>query len=196
MATGFNVNDIKTALEEGGARPTLFEISGNFGGTGSSAAIKQKFLSHCRAASLPGANINVIPVNYRGRAIKLPGVRTYDVWNTTFLNDDGEIRHTLIQWMRNMAGAINGTRTITFGAYDTDHYVDLNVSQLGKDGEVFMTYKLKGAWPVNISDIALDWGTEGFQEFTVTWRYDYFLETADDTNNLAPGEIIAAASSE
>jgi hypothetical protein len=81
-STGFNVNDIKTALADGGARPTLFEIGGSFSGT--------NFLLHCRAASLPGTNINVIPVNYRGRAIKLPGVRTYDVWNTTFLNDDGE----------------------------------------------------------------------------------------------------------
>jgi len=184
MATGFNVNDIKTALEEGGARPTLFEISGSFEGA--------NFATHCRAASLPGANINVIPVNYRGRAIKLPGVRTYDVWNTTFLNDDGEIRHKLIRWMRTMAGMIDGDRDYDFGPYDSEHYVDLNVSQLGKHGESMITYKLKQAWPVNISDIALDWGTEGFQEFTVTWRYDYFLEEAE-SDNVYPGMIVDAA---
>jgi len=184
--TGFNVNDIKTALVDGGARPTLFEIGGSFEGT--------NFLLHCRAASLPGTNINVIPVNYRGRAIKLPGVRTYDVWNTTFLNDDGEIRHLLIQWMRQMAGMIDGARSATYGPYNKDvsDYRDLSVSQLTKEGKKTITYKLIQAWPVNISDIALDWGTEGFQEFTVTWRYDYFLETTDDGNAAGEGDIIAA----
>ena len=185
-SSGFNVNDIKTALVDGGARPTLFEIGGSFEGT--------NFLLHCRAASLPGTNINVIPVNYRGRAIKLPGVRTYDVWNTTFLNDDGEIRHLLIQWMRQMAGMIDGARSATYGPYNKDvsDYRDLSVSQLTKDGTKTITYKLIQAWPVNISDIALDWGTEGFQEFTVTWRYDYFLETTDDGNAAGEGDIIAA----
>ena len=185
-SSGFNVNDIKTALADGGARPTLFEISGSFEGT--------SFLLHCRAASLPGTNINVIPVNYRGRAIKLPGVRTYDVWNTTFLNDDGEIRHLLIQWMRQMAGMIDGARSATYGPYNKDvsDYRDLSVSQLTKEGKKTITYKLIQAWPVNISDIALDWGTEGFQEFTVTWRYDYFLETTDDGNAAGEGDIIAA----
>ena len=185
-STGFNVNDIKTALADGGARPTLFEIGGSFEGT--------NFLLHCRAASLPGTNINVIPVNYRGRAIKLPGVRTYDVWNTTFLNDDGEIRHLLIQWMRQMAGMIDGARDATYGPYNktTSDYRDLSVSQLTKEGKKTITYKLIQAWPVNISDIALDWGTEGFQEFTVTWRYDYFLETTDVGNAAGEGDVIAA----
>ena len=185
-SSGFNVNDIKTALVDGGARPTLFEIGGSFEGT--------NFLLHCRAASLPGSNINVIPVNYRGRAIKLPGVRTYDVWNTTFLNDDGEIRHLLIQWMRQMAGMIDGARDATYGPYNktTSDYRDLSVSQLTKEGKKTITYKLIQAWPVNISDIALDWGTEGFQEFTVTWRYDYFLETTDVGNAAGEGDVIAA----
>ena len=185
-SSGFNVNDIKTALVDGGARPTLVEIGGSFEGT--------NFLLHCRAASLPGSNINVIPVNYRGRAIKLPGVRTYDVWNTTFLNDDGEIRHLLIQWMRQMAGMIDGARDATYGPYNktTSDYRDLSVSQLTKEGKKTITYKLIQAWPVNISDIALDWGTEGFQEFTVTWRYDYFLETTDVGNAAGEGDIIAA----
>ena len=185
-SSGFNVNDIKTALVDGGARPTLFEIGGSFEGT--------NFLLHCRAASLPGSNINVIPVNYRGRAIKLPGVRTYDVWNTTFLNDDGEIRHLLIRWMRQMAGMIDGARSATYGPYNKDvsDYRDLSVSQLTKEGKKTITYKLIQAWPVNISDIALDWGTEGFQEFTVTWRYDYFLETTDVGNAAGEGDIIAA----
>jgi hypothetical protein len=65
------------------------------------------------------------------------------------------------------------------------------VTQLKKDGTKTITYKLIQAWPVNISDIALDWGTEGFQEFTVTWRYDYFLEKTEAGNSAKAGDIIA-----
>lgn len=93
-----------------------------------------------------------------------------------------------------MAGMIDGARDATYGPYNktTSDYRDLSVSQLTKEGKKTITYKLIQAWPVNISDIALDWGTEGFQEFTVTWRYDYFLETTDVGNAAGEGDIIAA----
>ena len=111
------------------------------------------------------------------------------------LNDDGEIRQLMITWMRKMAGMIDGSRDATYGPYekDTMDYKDLNVSQLTKKGESTISYKLKQAWPVSISDIGLDWGTEGFQEFTVTWRYDYFLQTTDKGNSEGETDVIAAA---
>ena len=94
-----------------------------------------------------------------------------------------------------MAGAIDGSRTSVYGPFNkkASDYRDLSVTQLKKDGEKTITYKLIQAWPVNISDIALDWGTEGFQEFTVTWRYDYFLEKSEAGNSAKVGDIIAAA---
>ena len=94
-----------------------------------------------------------------------------------------------------MAGAIDGSRTSVYGPFNkkASDYRDLSVTQLKKDGEKTITYKLIQAWPVNISDIALDWGTEGFQEFTVTWRYDYFLEKTEAGNSAKAGDIIAAA---
>ena len=52
---------------------------------------------------------------------------------------------------------------------------NLTVKQLHKDGKSDSNiYTLVNAFPLSLGDISLDWGTEGFQEYTVTWRYDYF----------------------
>ena len=164
----FNVSQIKTALAKGGARPTLFKVS-SLDTDG-----KTERTYHVRSAQLPGTNVGVLTTNCRGRPVKFPGVRTYDPWTVTMLNDDGEHRSNIFLWMKRLAGGNDGERTSLVGEYDTSDYKDITVTQMGKNGKDVYKYKLVKCFPVAMGDIGLDWGTEGFQEYTVTWRYDYF----------------------
>ena len=167
----FNVSQIKTALAEGGARPALFKVSSlDHDGT-------TERTYHVRSTQLPGSNIGILTTNYRGRPVKFPGVRTYDPWTVTMLNDDGEHRSDIYNWMENMAGMNNNTRSESAGPYNTADYKDLTVTQIGKDGSDTYKYTLINCFPVAMGEIGLDWATEGFQEYTVTWRYDYFTAT-------------------
>ena len=164
----FNVSQIKTALAEGGARPALFKVSSLDRG----GVVERTY--HVRSTQLPGTNVGVLTTNWRGRPVKFPGVRTYDPWTVTMLNDDGEYRVKIFEWIESMAGEASGARSITNGGHGTGDYKDLTVTQLGKDGSDIYKYTLVNCFPVAMGDIALDWGTEGFQEYTVTYRYDYF----------------------
>ena len=164
----FSVTELKTALASGGARPTLFTITGG--------AIRAKDEYMIRSGQLPGHNINVIPINWRGRATKLAGYRTYDPWTITILNDDGALRKNIVDRMEQLSGKRDGGRNADYGAHDTLNYTNYTVTQLHKDGSKGNTYELVNAFPISVGDLALDWGTEGFQEYTITFRYDYFTE--------------------
>ena len=167
----FNVSQIKTALAEGGARPALFKVSSlDRDGT-------TERTYHVRSTQLPGSNIGILTTNYRGRPVKFPGVRTYDPWTVTMLNDDGDHRFDIFTWMEKMAGKNDGIRGEAQGPFDTADYKDLTVTQIGKDGSDTYKYTLVNCFPVAMGEIGLDWATEGFQEYTVTWRYDYFTAT-------------------
>ena len=171
----FNISQIKSTLAKGGARPTLFKLSSIRQSASTADAVAGDMTYHVRATTLPGSNLGVLTTNWRGRAVKFPGVRTYDPWTVTILNDDGEYRTELFDWMQQMAGKNDGQRDATHGAFnDEDHYKDFSVYQLSKAGDVTRQYKMVNAFPVAMGDIGLDWATEGFQEYTVTWRYDYF----------------------
>jgi hypothetical protein len=177
----FSVDKIRSAIKHGGARPTLFEVS-----LGTSSFTKDHSYL-VRSAQFPGTNLNVIPVNYRGRPIKLAGTKQFDPWTMTMMNDEGSFRSYIVDYIKQMSGKEDGERTAIFGGYkssatpttasENNDYIQLSIKQLHKDGtsDDTSTYTLINAFPTSLGEIALDWGTEGFQEYTVTWRYDYFI---------------------
>ena len=92
----FTVSEFKSALATGGggARPALYEVSINnshdttlsFGPTSTSTPSNASLL--VKAASIPPATIAPLAVNYAGRAYKWSGLRTFDNWTVTVLNDE------------------------------------------------------------------------------------------------------------
>ena len=53
----------------------------------------------CKSAALPGSNLGVIEVPFRGRTVKIAGDRTFDTWTATFFNDkDFKLRAFFEQW--------------------------------------------------------------------------------------------------
>ena len=83
----FNIQDFRSSLRYDGARPNLFEVSMSTINVGV-ANIDPQMVFKCRAAQLPEDNLGVIPVNYMGREIKIPGNRTFPEWTVTVINDE------------------------------------------------------------------------------------------------------------
>lgn len=177
----FNINDIRSQLVGGGARPTLFDvqITNPANGLGD---LKVPFM--CKAAALPASNLGTIEVGYFGRKIKMAGDRTFDEWTVTIINDeDFLIRNAMEEWMQ----AINthqqnstGLGTSSPSAYKSQ----ATVQQYGKDGSILRTYNFNGIFPTNVSEIAMDWDTnDAIEEFTVTFQYDWWNVSGGITGN-------------
>lgn len=173
----FSINELKSQLVGGGARPTLFQVQITNPILGV-ADFKMPFMA--KAASLPASTVGSYTVPYFGRQIKYPGDRTFEDWTVTVINDeDFAIRNALESW----SNAIN-THVSNIRALPQDIKSDAIITQLGKDETVLRTYNFQGIFPINISEIAMSWETpDTIEEFTVTFQYDAWTISGGTTGN-------------
>ena len=167
----FNINTFRGNLLGGGARPNLFQVS--FANPVDPAG--DTFVPFMvQSTVIPSSEVSTVTLNYFGRAVKYAGIRTFPTWTTTVINDENfRVRSALENWSDAINGHASNRRDTAFvnpGSYKTDAFV----TQFGKDGVVLRNYKFVGIWPSVISDIALDWGTDAIETFTVTWEYDHW----------------------
>ena len=93
MATS-NVSTFLKTINQG-VKPNMFLVDIKFpeafdetGGEATVGTDKVDLVNIlCKSAALPGSNLGVIEVPFRGRTVKIAGDRTFDTWTTTFFVD-------------------------------------------------------------------------------------------------------------
>jgi hypothetical protein len=184
-----NIDAFKANMIGGGARANQFFVSltfPNYVSAGTLASVKGQFV--CKGAQLPASTIDNTPVNYRGRQVNFAGERTFAPWTITVLNDnDFLLRNAFEAWMNGINNNSNNTGLISPNQYQ----VDMEVSQLDRNGGVIKTYKFVDAYPTEVGSIELNFDTNNqVEEFTVTLQYNYWLSTSStSTGSLISGGI-------
>jgi len=173
----FNITQFRTnGLALDGARQNLFDVSLTFPTLGRiDAKANEQFRFTCKSAALPGATIGVVNLQYFGREVKLPGNRTFADWTITVLNDEGfVVRNAFEQWMGFINSHSQNLRASTARNFSV-YTKDITVQQYGKHGSVIKAYKLIGAFPTDLAQIDLDWGSnDAVEEFSVTLSYQWW----------------------
>ena len=164
------VDDFKSKLRGGGARPNLFKATVNFPGYAGGDVELTSFL--CKTAQLPASVMNVFEVPFRGRQLKMAGDRTFEPWTITIINDtDFAIRNAMERWMNGM----NAHQQNTGLSNPVDYQADLIIEQLDRDGTTLKTYNFRGCFPTNVSEIAVSYETvDAIEEFTVEFQIQYW----------------------
>lgn len=164
----FNINEFKSQLTGGGARPTLFQVQ-ILNPVDPAADFKVPFM--VRAAGIPGSTVGQYEVPYFGRNIKYAGDRTFEDWTITVINDeDFAVRNAMEAW----SNAIN-THDSNVRALPQDYKSNAIITQFSKDGDPLRSYVFEGMFPVSIDQIEMDWGTvDAIEEFGVTFSYDFW----------------------
>ena len=179
----------KGRMVGGGARPNLFECEMYFPddavpSTTSKDALSDKVRFLVKAAQLPASTLSEIQVPFRGRQLKIAGTRTYANWTITVINDiDFDIRTAFERWS-NLINKHEDNAGLTNPA---DYQQPMIVRQLGRAGvsgpspitdaniPVLKMYQFNGAYPVNVSEIGLDYATgDAIEEFTVEMAYQWY----------------------
>jgi hypothetical protein len=164
----FNINEIKSQLQFGGARPNLFQV------TFSNPANNAGFLKvpvMVTSASIPASGIQEINVPFMGRNIKVAGDRTdFPAWQVDVMNDeDFLIRNGLEEWHNRINGLETNVRTMT------NYKSEAQVIQYAKDGSILRTYHFHGIWPGPIGEIRLSWQDNNtIETFPVAFNYDWW----------------------
>lgn len=164
------VDDFKSKLRGGGARPNLFKATLNFPAYAGGDVELASFL--CKAAQLPVSEMALVTVPFRGRQLKIAGDRTFANWSVTIINDtDFAVRDAMERWMN----GINAHSANTGLNNPVDYEADLVVDQLDRNGDVLKTYNFRGCFPVNVGEIALSYETnDAIEEFTVEFAIQYW----------------------
>lgn len=170
------VDDFKSKLRGGGARPNLFKATINFPRYAGGDVELTSFL--CEAAALPASTLGTITIPFRGRQLKIAGDRSFDVWTPTIINDtDFKIRNAMERWMNGMNAHTANTGLVN----PTSYQADLMVDQLDKDGSTLKRYIFKGCFPTSVSAIDLNYATENeIERFQVEFQVQYW--TSDTTS--------------
>ena len=214
-----SIEDFKSNLANGGVRPTMFEVQivfprgirtqniNDLQTTGdleqarnqreptnerpAAPELTEKSTFLVKASTLPGSNIGMIQVPFRGRKLKVSGDRTFNDWQTSIFNDtDYRLRDALEKWAETIQyhnfalghnQLVDGINNPAFG--QEDGYMGTGfVRQLDRQGRQLKIYKFAGIWPVSVDDINLDFGTnDTIEEYGVTWAVQYWH--ADNSQN-------------
>ena len=167
-----NINDFKAKLAGGGARANQFKVTMPFPGYAQVGGEIEDLAFLCRATSIPTMTISQVDVPFRGRVVKIAGDRTIPNWSITVLNDTNfKLRNAFERWQ-------NGINNMTDNEGLTnpvDYQVDAFLDHLDRNGNTIKSYTLRGAYPLIISDIALDFDEKTeIETFTVEFAYQYF----------------------
>ena len=164
-----------------GVKPNMFLVDVQFPSTLQHTEDQELINVLCKSAALPGSNLGVIEVPFRGRTVKIAGDRTFDTWTATFFADRNmEIRGLFEDWANSINSHAGNTapRFLPDGGA-TGYMADLYVTQLEKDdkegGSSIRTYRLHHCFPTNVSPIDLAYDSnDQIAEFSVEWQYSYF----------------------
>ena len=181
MAT---LSNFKSALEFGGARPSLFDMT-IFDPISITGVAMGAMSFHCNVSAIPPLTVTPIERQYFGRTVKIPGDIVFGDLSTTIINaEDYKVRNSIEAWME----AINATAG-NVGFSDNDSWVSsASLRQYGKDGKALIDYDFWDIWPTTISEIALSYDTASdIEQFDVTWAYNYY-ETAATSSDVVKGD--------
>ncbi len=164
------VDDFKSKLTGGGARPNLFKVTLNFPTYAGGDVELTSFL--CRTAQLPASTTGVVEVPFRGRILKMAGDRSFENWTVTIMNDTGFVsRDAMERWLN----GINSHSANTGLVNPADYQADLIVEQLDRNEDVLKKYTFRGCFPVSVSSIALDYDqATAIEQFDVEFAVQYW----------------------
>ena len=96
MAT--TLSTFKGALQYGGARPSLFDIT--ISTADDVSDMPDSVQSLCNVSAIPPLTVTPIERQYMGRTVKIPGDIVFGDLTTSFINtEDMEIKVILEEWM-------------------------------------------------------------------------------------------------
>lgn len=175
----FNISEIRSQLQFGGARPSNFQVLIT-NPVDAAADLKTPFM--VQSASIPPSNITNIPVKYFGRDYNVAGTRTFDPWTVTIINDeDFPIRNALERWSHSINTHESNLREFAT-ASPLFYKSDAQVIHFAKTGVPLREYTFRGLYPTNVSEIALSWADgDTVETFTATFQYDYWEVTGGIT---------------
>ncbi len=185
----FNLDQFRSRLKDGGARPSLFEMELRWPQTvttGVDAAKASRFM--VKMAELPPSTLTPIVVGYFGRKLNVVGDRQFTPLSVTIINDeDFIIRKALEEWMDRMSGVSSAVSQYRGGSSDGGYTTKLSTTQFGRQGDRLRTYDFIGAFPTSVAAIPVSWDDpDTIETYTCEFAYQWWEVAGEIPTRDAP----------
>lgn len=177
-----SITDFLANFQEGGARPNRYEVILTFPSAvpfANDASRKIKFT--CKTAAIPGSNLGVIDVPYKGRMAKIPGDKVWDDWNVTILLDNDYLGRGVFEAWHNL---INGfeTNVASQGMMNPANcFANATVNLLDRYDNVRRSYRVEGMFPTLVGEVTLGYDqNDMISEQPVTFAINGWSSDATD----------------
>jgi hypothetical protein len=166
-----SIAEFKASFRTELARPSRFDVFIPIP-TGVGDADDSKLLTfRCESADLPGKSLATTTQKIYGPEEKFPYQTTYNDINMTFIcSDDMKEKLLFDRWLN----IVNPTDNYNFN-YKDNYKADIQVRQYGVEKFISYQVNLLKAFPIGVSDLQLDWSSDGYHKVTVTFSYKEWI---------------------
>jgi len=186
----------------GQSKPSFFEVYLQFPDIKDTVVNAPLLRIYGKASQIPGITLNYIEVPYQGTLITVPTSRYLNEWNITVINDTNFIvRTSLEKWLESINNSQGLAERPAFGVGSILNFVSgkrgtFSLGNVFKDGIVIhysnallprptAIYKFHDMFPSDIGSIDLGWDqNDSVEEYTVTFRYQYWTRLSLNLNNF------------
>lgn len=136
-----------------------------------------------KTSVIPSFTLEQREITFRGKRCILPADRpAYEPWTVTVYATQGmPERHFFESWQDSINGIKEGDRV---PEADSDFMSDSRVELLDQNGAPHATYVVGGIWPLELSQVSLDWESGETLVFDVTFAVNDLESVATRLNNI------------
>lgn len=172
----FNIEAFKARFGDG-AKSNLFYYQPAWPASLGSVITQEDAMYLVKTATMPSVTLEEGMLQWQGFDWKYPSKKTYgDVTINFNVDKSAKIRMNFEKW----ANLIHDPKT-NFWNYHNVFMVDQRLKMVGYKGEVILEFVLHDAWPKEVAQISMDYGSTDIATFDVTFSYSYhevsFTET-------------------
>jgi hypothetical protein len=122
-----------------------------------------------RSTNTPASTVGVIDLAWGGRLIPIPGDRTYEEFDITFIGvNDMNVYNAFQRWSENINGSDSNRGLTNLG----DIFSDFTLQLMDTNDNITKTYVLHDGWPSVVGQMSMDAGEmDGYATFSITVRY-------------------------
>jgi len=135
---------------------------------------------YVKSSSIPESSVEEVSTYWQGTQYKAAGSRRFSDWIVTVLGDEGGYLRSLCDvWMQNIHTILPdinryGIAKESMNPLST-YFRSQIFAMLDSEGDTTLLVALKNTWPKSIGPISLDYETNDFASFDITFAYQYHI---------------------
>ena len=168
------ISQLRGAIRSGLTRTNRWRVVVNLPSYAGSNSDGQQAALLARTTATPSSTVGTIEVSWGGRNLPVPGDRTYEDFQVTFIGvNDMKVYNAFQKWSE----AMNGSESNS-GLTNLDEIMsDITLQLLDVNDVVTKTFVLIDAWPSVVGQMSMDAGAmDAFAEFDVNFKYTSYTQ--------------------